>query len=63
MGAGLKKCGNPFPGPQPFLYGRELGPASESIFIERTPGRPLKDTLNRRALGPVTRHCGVPQWP
>ena len=40
LGAGLKKCGNPSPGPQPFLYGRELGPASESIFIERKSTKP-----------------------
>ena len=40
MGAGLKKCGNPSPGPQPFLYGRELRPASESIFIERKSTKP-----------------------
>ena len=28
--------------------------ASESIFIERTPGRPLKGSLHRQALGPAT---------
>ena len=41
MGAGPKKCSQPqTPGPQPFLYGRELGPASESILIERKSTKP-----------------------
>ena len=32
-------------------------------FPKKNSGLAPEGSLYRRALGPVTRHCGVPQWP
>ena len=60
---GRKKTATPSPGAAtPFCIEAGSGVGVRVDFHRENPGL-SPERLNRRALGPVTRHCGVPQWP
>ena len=50
-------------GSSPFMYGVGSKDAVPADFPKKNFGPPLKGSLYGWALGPVTGHCGVPQWP
>ena len=45
------------------MYGVDSKDSVPADFPKKNSGLAPEGSLYWRALGPVTRHCGVPQWP
>ena len=49
--------------PGPYCMGVGSKDSVPAGFPKKNSGLAPEGSLYWRALGPVTRHCGVPQWP